>query len=41
MNMITMEDTRDALKFNQYAIEIPEEIRIKAYRAVERMIQIG
>jgi len=41
MNMITMEDTRDALKFNQYVIEIPEEIRIKAYRAVERMIQIG
>jgi quinolinate synthase len=41
MNMITMEDTRDALKFNRYVIDVPEEIRIKAYRAVERMIQIG
>lgn len=41
MNMITMEDTRDALKFNRYAIEVPEEIRVKAYRAVERMIRIG
>jgi len=41
MNMITMEDTRDALKFNQYVIDVPEEIRVKAYRAVERMIQIG
>ncbi|HEX7542230.1 MAG TPA: quinolinate synthase NadA [Anaerolineales bacterium] len=41
MNMITMEDTRDALKFNRYIIEVPEEIRVKAYRAVERMIRIG
>ena len=41
MNMITMEDTRDALKFNRYIIEVPEEIRVKAYRAVERMINIG
>ena len=41
MNTITMEDTRDTLKFNQYAIEIPEEIRVKAFRAVDRMIKIG
>ncbi len=41
MNMITMEDTRDALKFNRYVIEVPEEIRLRAYRAVERMIKIG
>lgn len=41
MNMITMEDTRDALKLNRYVIEIPEDIRQRAYRAVERMIQIG
>jgi len=36
-----MEDTRDALKFNRYVIDVPEEIRVKAYRAVERMIKIG
>jgi quinolinate synthase len=41
MNMITMEDTRDALKFNRYIIEVPEDIRVRAYRAVERMIKIG
>jgi len=41
MNEITLEDTRDALKFNRYVIEVPEEIRLKAFRAVERMIQIG
>jgi quinolinate synthase len=41
MNMITMEDTRDALKFNRYVIDVPEDIRQRAYQAVERMIQIG
>jgi quinolinate synthase len=41
MNQITMEDTRDALKYNRYVIEVPEEIRIRAARAVERMIAIG
>lgn len=41
MNMITLEDTRDALRFNRYVIDIPEDIRQRAYRAVERMIQIG
>jgi len=41
MNMITMEDTRDALQFNRYVIDVPEQIRLRAYRAVERMIQIG
>ncbi len=41
MNTITMEDTRDALKYNRYVIDVPEEIRRRAYKAVERMIQIG
>ena len=41
MNMITMEDTRDALKYNRYVIEIPEEIRVRAFQAVDRMIKIG
>jgi quinolinate synthase len=41
MNTITMEDTRDALKFNRYVIDVPEDIRQRAYKAVERMIQIG
>ena len=41
MNTITMEETRDALKLNRYVIEVPEEIRVKALRAVQRMIEIG
>jgi len=41
MNQITLEDTLNALKYNQYVIDVPENIRARAYRAVERMIQIG
>ena len=41
MNTITMEDTRDALKYNQYVIDVPEEIRARAFQAVDRMIKIG
>jgi len=41
MNMITLENTRDALRFNRYVIEIPEEIRARAYQALKRMIEIG
>ncbi len=41
MNQITMEDTLECLQKMQYEITIPEEIRIRAYRAVSRMIEIG
>ncbi len=41
MNMITMEDTLASLRDNRYIIDVAEEIRQKAFRAVERMIQIG
>ena len=41
MNQITLEDTLEALVKEQYVIEIPEEVRIRAARAVERMIAIG
>ncbi len=41
MNEITMEDTLDALKQMRYAIDVPEEIRVRAARAVQRMIAIG
>jgi quinolinate synthase len=29
------------LRVNRYVIEVPEDIRVRAARAVERMIQIG
>jgi quinolinate synthase len=41
MNQITLEDTLKSLQLNRYVIEVPEEIRIRAARAVERMIAIG
>lgn len=41
MNQITLEDTLESLKKNQYLIEIPEDILKRAARAVERMIAIG
>ncbi len=41
MNTITMEDTLAALKYNRYVIEVPEDIRQRAARAVQRMIEIG
>ncbi|MBU1908763.1 MAG: quinolinate synthase NadA, partial [Verrucomicrobia bacterium] len=41
MNEITLEDTLNSLKLNRYVIEVPEDIRVRALRAVERMIAIG
>ncbi|MCX7819480.1 MAG: quinolinate synthase NadA [Kiritimatiellae bacterium] len=41
MNEITMEDTRDALKFLRYEVDVPEPTRSRARRAVERMLAIG
>jgi quinolinate synthase len=41
MNEITLEDTLYALRYNQYVIEVPEEIRVRATQAVERMLAIG
>jgi quinolinate synthase len=41
MNTITLEDTLRSLQFNRVLIEIPEEVRSRAAKAVERMIAIG
>lgn len=41
MNQITMEDTLNALRHNRYVVEVPEEIRLRAARSVQRMISIG
>lgn len=41
MNQITMEATRDALKYNRIEIQVPEETRLQAERAVRKMISIG
>ena len=41
MNEITLEETLDALRYNQYIIEVPEDIRVRAAQSVKRMIAIG
>jgi len=41
MNEITLEETLNSLKNIQYVIEVPEDTRRRAARAVERMIKIG
>jgi len=41
MNEITLEDTRAALQHDRYVVEVPEGIRIRAVRAIRRMLAIG
>ena len=41
MNQITLEDTLMSLQEIRYVIKVPEEIRLRAARSVERMIAIG
>ena len=41
MNQISLKMTRDSLLHMQYEIDVPEDIRLRAARAVERMIAIG
>ena len=41
MNEITLEQTLAALQRNQYVIDVPEDIRVRARRALDRMLAIG
>ena len=41
MNTITLEDTLESLRQNRYVTEVPEDIRVRAKRSVDRMIEIG
>ncbi len=41
MNEITLEDTLSALEETRYVVTVPEETRVRALRAVERMLAIG
>jgi quinolinate synthase len=41
MNEITLEETLASLEKNQYVIEVPEDIRIRARKSVERMLEIS
>lgn len=41
MNEITMEEVLDSLRKEQYQIEVPEEVRLRALTAVNRMLEIS
>ncbi len=41
MNEITLEQTLASLEQTRYVVEVPEEVRLRAFKAVERMIAIG
>jgi quinolinate synthase len=41
MHEITLEQTRDALKYMRWQIDVPEDIRVRALRSVERMLAVG
>jgi quinolinate synthase len=40
MNEITLEDTLNALRNDQYPIEVPEDIRVRAKKSILRMLEI-
>jgi len=41
MNEITLEDTLESLRKEQYEITVPEEIAVKARVALDRMLEVG
>ena len=41
MNEITLEQTRDSLKYLRWEVDVPEDIRVRALRSVERMLAVG
>jgi quinolinate synthase len=41
MKMITLEATRDALRANGPEITLPEDVRVRAQRALEAMLELG
>ncbi|MHB0971279.1 MAG: quinolinate synthase NadA [Thermoanaerobaculia bacterium] len=40
MKVTTLEDLRDSLRYMRYPIEVPEDVRVKAERALRRMFEI-
>ena len=41
MHEITLEQTRDALRHMRWEIDVPEDVRVRALRSVERMLAVG
>jgi quinolinate synthase len=41
MKMITLDNLRDALKYEQFEVKVPAEMAQKAWRPIERMLKIS
>ncbi len=41
MKTITLIDVRDALRHEQYMIDVPKDVRVRAQLAIERMVELG
>ena len=41
MHEITLEQTRDSLRYLRWEVDVPEDIRVRALRSVERMLAVG
>jgi quinolinate synthase len=41
MKVTSLEDVRDSLKFMRYEIDVPEDIRVPAERALRRMLEVS
>jgi quinolinate synthase len=41
MHEITLEQTRDSLRYLRWQIDVPEDIRVRALRSVEAMLAVG
>ena len=41
MGRITLEKVRDALRYERFAVDVPEDIASRARGAIERMLEIG
>jgi quinolinate synthase len=41
MSRITLESTRDALRHDRFEVEVPERVRRRAARSLERMLAVA
>ncbi len=41
MAQITLQDTLDALIYDRYEIKMDEELRLKAKRSIDRMLEMS
>jgi quinolinate synthase len=41
MKMTTLESVVESMEKRQYVIEVPEAIRLRAKRTLERMLEVG